>query len=67
MHVTIWQDNTTYSMIDDRPLPNDVTVDIPKNIIDRYHRILDEWLDVQAELEYFSREQERSEEYERLR
>jgi len=66
MRVTLWHDRRNFLVVDHNPLLNDPTVDIPNKILDRYNRILKDWLDIQDELEQFNREQDRAEEYERL-
>jgi len=66
MRVTLWHDRQNFLVVDNNPLPNDPTVDIPNKILDRYNRIIRDWLDIQDELEQFNREQDRAEEYERL-
>ena len=64
MRVGLWHSREDSVFVDYNPQPNDVIVDIPQKILDRYEQVYSEWSEIQRVLGMFGREQDRRNEWE---
>lgn len=63
MEVFLYEDQLNFVAVDENPLPQDPTVNVPQAVLNRYFSAKDEFEKACRELEHFQREQDRDDRY----